>query len=254
MNEELQTSGFDLALLLLAGLVLFGLLRLFRYLLDLAPMSRTRRETLVRASPSVGVFVGLLYVLFAARTVFKEYPDFVPIVLTLIVAGFIGVTWFAFRDFVAGVVIKTGRVCSVGDFVQINDVQGRIAQMGLRVLTIETGEGDEAVIPYSSIARESLLRTPVTDSVSLHSFEVARPETMEAVDVQTLIREAALRSHWSSLVREPKVSRIGDDAFEVTVFSLDAEHGAHVERAVRSAVENPKPVVPKVPEFRLPGA
>lgn len=252
-GEELQTSGLDLALLLVAGLVLFVALQGARYLLDLVPMSRARRETLARASPAAGAFVGLFYLLFAARTVFKQYPDFVPLVLTLIVVGFIVVAWFAFRDFVAGVVIKAGRVCTVGDFVHVNDVKGRIAQMGLRVLTLETSDGDEAIIPYSSIARESLLRTPVLDSVSLHAFHVKVPDKLETIDAQEVIREAALRSHWSSLVREPKVVSVGDRAFEVTVFALDPGHGPHIERAVRAALDGPPRITPKLPEFRLPG-
>lgn len=251
MNEELQTSGLELALLLVAGLILFAALQGLRYLLDFVPMSRARRDTLSRATPVVGAVVGLLYVLFAARTVLRNYPDYVPLVMTLIVAGSIVVSWFALRDFIAGVVLKAGRVCKVGDHVQVNGVQGRIAQMGARVLTIETSDGDEAIIPYSSVARSSLLRTPVLDSVALHVFKLTLPEGLSVIEAKSRIRQAALQSHWSSLVREPKITKTAEDAFEVTVFSLDADHGPHVERAVRDGLGKRTQFGSKLPEFRL---
>ena len=45
---------------------------------------------------------------------------------------------------------------------------------------------------------------------------------------------------------------VDDGAFEVTVFSLDAQHGPHVEKAVRDALASSGPVKPKLPEFKLP--
>ncbi len=236
MNPELQTSALDLVLLLVGGLALVGMLLGARYVLDLAPMTRARREQVSRVGPVVGAFAGLFYLLFAARMVLKEYPEFVPLVLTMIVIGFLAVSWFAVRDFVGGVVLKAGRVCKVGDHVRVGGVEGRIAQMGLRVLTIETGDGDEAIIPYAKVARESLLRTPVLDSVSVHVFELQLPEGLSVIEGRKRAKEAALRSHWSALARDPKVASVSERALEVTVFSLDADHGAHIERVVRRAV------------------
>lgn len=237
MIEQLETMG----LLLLVGLALFGLLLGIRYALDFVPMSRFRREAVARAAPTVGALCGLFYALFAARTVFAPYPQYIPLVLTLIIVGFIAVSWFALRDFVGGVALKAGRVCQVGDHVEVCGVQGRIVRMGFRVLTIETSEGDEAIIPYSSVAKASLLRTPVLDNVALHVFKVPLPEGMSVIHAKTEIRETALLMHWSSLVREPRIRLVGKE-LEVTVFSLGADLGLHIERAVREALQK-RPVL-----------
>jgi small-conductance mechanosensitive channel len=247
----LSASTLHALLLLLEGLVLFGGLWALGYALELVPMSRGRREQIVRIRPVVGAIAGLFYALFVARRLFADYPTYLPLILTGIVAAFIIMAWFALRDVFAGVVLKAGRVCSVGDHVQINGVEGRVTDMGMRVLTLETTEGDEAIIPYSRLARDSLLRTPVQDTVSVHVFEAHLPDGMSSIEGRTCIREAALRSHWSPLTREPKVARVGEHTFEVTVFSLDAEHGPYVERAVRQALARRKNP-PSTPEFRLP--
>lgn len=251
MSEGLSASTLHVLLLLLEGLVVFGGLWAAGYGLELVPMSRGRREQIGRIRPVVFALAALFYALFAARRVFADYPTYLPVVLTLIVVAFIVMAWFALRDVVAGVVLKAGRVCSVGDHVHVNGVHGRVTEMGMRVLTLETAEGDEAIIPYTRLARDSLLRTPVQDTVTVHAFEAHLPDGLSNIEGRTCIREAALRSHWSSLTREPKVSQVGENTFEVTVFSLDAEHGPHVERAIRQALARRLKPTPK-PEFELP--
>lgn len=251
MTEGLSASTLQVLLLLLEGLVLFGGLWAVGYALELVPMNRSRREQLARTRPVVGAVAGLFYALFVARHLFADFPTYLPLILSGIVVAFIVMAWFALRDVIAGVVLKAGRVCSVGDHVQINGVEGRVTDMGMRVLTLETTEGDEAIIPYGRLARDSLLRTPVQDTVTVHVFEAHLPDGMSSIDGRACIREAALRSHWSSLTREPKVARVGEHTFEVTVFSLDADHGPHVERTVRQALARVKNS-PRAPEFRLP--
>jgi small-conductance mechanosensitive channel len=157
-------------------------------------------------------------------------------VLALVVAGFAFAAWPAARDVLAGVSLKAGRVCHEGDHVRFGDLEGRVVSMGYRVLTMETTNGDQAIVPYSRIAREALVRTRSLGGVSAHRFEldVATPGAFS--ELRSRIAEAALLSHWCAFTREPEVRPLGEGGVEVTVFSLDAHHGPDIEAAVRASL------------------
>lgn len=232
------SAALGLPLLLLVGLlVLVGLLWVLGIGLDYLPVGADRRETLSRARPLAGTLIVLLYLLFGTGVLFKAQPARLPVALALVVVGFAVASWTVVRDVVSGVFLKAGRVCRVGDHVRIGSVEGRVERMGLFVVVIETREGDEAVLPYSGIARQSILRTPVIDSVTPHVFRVEAPAELQLPELRALVRRHALNSHWSSIAREPDVEATPDGALEVTVFSLDSDHAADVEAAVRRALE-----------------
>lgn len=233
---DINASGWDLLVVLGLAAAVYGLLRAARFAVDVAPMSRPRREALRRAFPLVTAAVGVLYLLFAAGLFFERYPQHFPIAVAVILGVSIAASWFAVRDLVSGIFLKAGRVCRVGDYVRVGDVQGRVERMGHRVLVVETARGEEAIIPYSRVARDSVLRTPVSERGTLHVFELNLPGHPPVAETKRRIRESALRCHWSAIAREPEIAVVDADRFEVTVFALDADRVREVEEAVRRAV------------------
>lgn len=246
MNEEIgrgssvmgdiNASGWDLLVVVVLAIALYGVVRGARFAVDVAPLSGIRREALRRAFPLFTALVGVLYLLFAAGVVFERYPQHFPIAVAVILGVSIAASWFAVRDLVSGIFLKAGRVCRVGDYVRIGEVQGRVERMGHRVLVVETAKGEEAIIPYSRIAREAVLRTPVSERGTLHVFELNLPGHPPVAETKRRIRESALRCHWSAIAREPEIAVLDADRFEVTVFALDADRVRDVEDAVRRAV------------------
>lgn len=140
------------------------------------------------------------------------------------------------RDLLAGVALKAGRVCQVGDRVRIEGIEGRVARMGYRVLVLETTRGDEVVLPYGRVAREAVVRTRTADGVASHEFTLQLPPQLSTAEARERIRRAALLCHWAAVAREPEVAQTGDAELAVTVFSLDPEHATEIERAVRATL------------------
>ena len=236
MSPGLGSLGFDTLVLLAGGVALLVAMRVVGWVLGLLPVSRERHEMIARASPVAAALAGLVYLLFAARALFADYPAYVPAVLGLVVAAFVAASWSAIRDFSSGVVLKAGRICKVGDTVRIGQVQGRVERLGLRVLVMETSAGEEAIIPYSQVVRESVLRAPVIDGVALHVFRLPVPPGLPLREAKDRAREAALLNHWASIVREPEIVLTDGDRLEVTVFALHPDHAPDVEAAVRQAL------------------
>jgi hypothetical protein len=160
-------------------------------------------------------------------------------VLAVLAGALIGAAWFAIRDFFAGVVVKAGRVFTVGDQVRVGDYEGRVGSMGIRSITLETSQGDEAVVPYSTLSRVTVLRTPAVEGLAMHVFQLNIPTDESLSDTRQRIREGALCAHWASVVREPQVKPLGGNSYEVTVFALDPDHGPDVEASVRRALAAP---------------
>ena len=176
----------------------------------------------------------LVYGLFAARILFAGEPTLVALAMVLVMVAFTMASWGALRDLVSGVFVKVGQVCRVGDHVRIEQTSGRVARMGLRVMVIETSDGDEAIIPYAKISKSRLTRTPPEDGVSPHVFRIAL-EGASAAELRTRIRRSALLCHWSAAAREPEVIVTGDH-LEVTVYGVDPIRGPDIEKAVRTAL------------------
>lgn len=225
----------ELGLLLIGGLFWIGLLVGIGRLSGVIPMPRERRILIERVRPVMGVVLALLYLLFAARILLRHGVQVqVAALLVLGLALLVG-AWFAVKDLIAGVVLKAGRLCSVGDQVTVAGFEGRVVQMGLRSVSLETNQGDEAVVPYSVLSQSPLLRSPSIEGVALHVFRLRTPVNVSVADARQAVLEGAMCAHWASVVRPPQVKPLGNHEYEISVFALDPDHGPDVEAAVLHA-------------------
>lgn len=235
MNAAFEISTFWTLSVILGGLVVVGMMRGLRRLLEQLRLSQVRRETLRRLLPLVEIIVGLLYVLISVPVILDHNPHTTPIVTAAILLGGVAVLWFAIRDFVHGVILKSSDICRVGDQIQFGDIGGRLTRLDFRVLAIETARGEEILVPYSQVSRQSVVRIPVPDGEHRHGFAVYAGSQDSPSTVRDRLFEAAWAHHWSAISRPPLIATREDGGFDVTVFSLDALHAPEIEAAVRDA-------------------
>jgi small-conductance mechanosensitive channel len=222
----------------IAGVALTAVLVAGHWVVGLLPMNRERRDAITRASPVIAVLFALIFSVFAANRLLAEYPAYLPVALCLIAVGFVAAAWSAVRDTLGGVVVKAGRLCRVGDHVRVEGIEGRVTRMCLRVATVETREGDEALIPYARLTQAFVIRTGVVDGGAAHVFELDVPAKLSAGEVKDAVRQAALREHWASIACDPVITHTGGTRYEVAVFALDPDHGGDVEAAVRRRLKS----------------
>ncbi|MGE0785433.1 MAG: mechanosensitive ion channel domain-containing protein [Sandaracinaceae bacterium] len=238
----------DVIALALATTLFVSLLLGVRYAIEVLPFARSRRERLRGLFGVIVVVLGLSFLFAVAARVFR--PDVGPEgiewtpgsvayqLFTLVAMGIvIATSWFAIRDLMGGVILKAGRALRVGDRVRVGDVDGRVTAMGLRAVVIETPHGEEAVVPYSRVARESVVRAPTAGRGVAHVFELGLAAPRSLSDVRHRVREGALLCHWAALDREPSVRALDGDRVEVTVFVLHPDRTREIEDAVRARVD-----------------
>jgi small-conductance mechanosensitive channel len=235
MFEHLIKPAFQFATVIVVGALLAFCLRTLGTLVQALPQRQGRRQALSRAIPVVGALVWATFAWAGFGWLIGRASQIHGAALLALSALVATAAWGPLRDYVAGVVLKAGRVVQVGDHVHVGDVSGKVQTLGRRTLTLETTQGEEAIVPFSRVSADAVLRVPVVDGASLHEFNIAAPEGLSVREVREAIQMHALNCCWSSLVREPELRSLGQGRFEVTVFALDKDYASDIEMAVRRA-------------------
>ncbi|MEM7156142.1 MAG: mechanosensitive ion channel domain-containing protein [Myxococcota bacterium] len=257
MTALLEAVG-HLALLLLGGVALVWLLRSLGALARISPLPWRIKTALLRLAPAAELILAVAYVASSLAFLLNNDREFGWMVAALVLA-LVLFSWSALYDLVCGVAFRVALVCRPGDLVQVEDVEGRVMVVGARALVLQTRQGDEAVVPYGWIARRTLRRTQSVSGAYVHAFELDQEAGAGFADLKRTVIEAAMRSHWSSVVHEPKVERRGGTKIEVTVYAHDADHAPLVEAAVRKVLVGREAAQvfdgappPRTPTFRRP--
>ncbi len=203
MNDY-ESIGFEVVMLLGGAALLVLLVGAIRAVVEIIPVTRARREAFRRGLPMLATGLAVLYAVVCVRVLFAARPGFAAVGTGVVLLGFGVLVYGPMRDVISGVVLEAGRVCQVGDHVRLDELHGRIIKMGLRVLVLETSEGEEAVIPYSRVARERLLRTSGVESVSPHVFRVRAPASLSLAETKSLIRKGPSARPPSAISRVPE--------------------------------------------------
>lgn len=228
-------STLDLVGLLGGGLLLALILGLLGTGLRWLELPRTARSTLRRLTPAIGFVATAIYLFFCIRVLFEARGSLLLILLGLLLLVFIALAWYPIRDIVSGVFAKTSGVVEVGDHLGVGEIRGRVVRLGIRSLLVERPDGSEAVVPFSELVRGRVQRRHPVRGAHVHGFIVTVAPGIDLPTAKRAIREAGMRSHWSSPVLEPKVEQ-GQEGLEVTVFPLDLDYASEIEALVRAAV------------------
>ena len=143
---DLQFSELGVFQVLAGGILLFGVFRLLYRVVTMAPAPRVRM-IIHRLFPAVETVGWLFYAFWSTSIVFTDRFYHTLAILTLLAILAIWVSWFALKDWIAGVVLRIQDVYETDQYIQLGDIRGRIARMGYLSLEIEQENGDRAKIP-----------------------------------------------------------------------------------------------------------
>lgn len=232
MMSAAKTIGFDLILIIGSAAALFGIYRVLDRLFLVLPMRRGSRVLIERIKPLFAAALVIIWAIVAVHWVLRNgsaAPYAVVVIGGVCVAAF----WRVIRDVAEGLYFRSARTFLVGDQVQIGETRGRLQSTGVRSITIETPDGELAILSYTQVAASAIFRSPAADRTSFHVFRVPMPKDTSLPEAKQRVREAALLCHWSSIAQPPQCVATADGELEITVFALDADRASEIERAVR---------------------
>lgn len=199
----------------------------------LLPMSRAA-EARVRAwLPILGVIVMMIYIGVALDWMLGGTMRWLVPVLLLVVP--LGASWGAIRDMVDGLVVRSSDTYRIGDYLALEELEGRVAELGWRYLVLETRDSTVATVPYARLAKAIVQRAPRAEQAHFHTFRVELPEIVPIPEIKRAIHRALLLSPWCLYRRDPQVRAVGGE-LEVVVGLVDADHEVEAEAVTRQAI------------------
>ncbi|HUG40590.1 MAG TPA: mechanosensitive ion channel domain-containing protein [Longimicrobiales bacterium] len=220
------------------GAALFAAVWTLRRAGALLPLRRRGRYR--RLVPLLELGLAAAAILTAAALLLDSRPTALAAVSVALLALVLGAAWFAIRDLVTGAVLRAEEVYEPGQWIRVDDVDGRIREVGARTLEIEREDGTRVRIPYTGIAGAHLVRAARTEDPTGHTFTVALPPGLGPVRMLPVIRAAARNCFFVSATRDPQVHVTSGPAghrYDITVFTLDRTFLPEVESAVRRRID-----------------
>jgi len=141
-----------------------------------------------------------------------------------IVAGALGVgIGFGLQNvvnnFVSGLILMFERPIQPGDIIDVDTLQGRVVEIGLRATRIKTWEGAEVVVPNGTLLSGNLINWTLSDSSRRIDVHVGVAYGSDARKVLEVLTDVARRQPLAMEEPEPTVvfSGFGDSSLNFTV-------------------------------------
>ena len=239
MNEMTNFSFSELAFLraLVLGLFLFLGFKLLYRGLQLFSHLRSYRTLLYRILPVIEASLWLFYAVWAVGAIFKEGLYYNTALMMVLVIAVSLVSWFAIRDWIAGIVLRVQDAYESGQEISVRDIQGTIRRVGYLALEIETPGGERVKIPYSQISGHIRGRSLPDTASNYHRFEVEIGREIPLGEARGKLRDAVLNSPWSAFDREPQTKLLDEKGthylFEAIVYAPGVGCGQAIEEDVK---------------------
>lgn len=124
-----------------------------------------------------------------------------------------------FKDFVAGFIILMERTMTVGDVVEVNNIVGRVLEVGLRTTLVQTRDDIYLIIPNQKLTSENVINWSQSKRVTRFAVDVGVAYGSDTRKVEKLLIEAAKEHSMVAKNPEPTVhfGGFGDSSLD---FSL----------------------------------
>ncbi|MEL6674967.1 MAG: mechanosensitive ion channel domain-containing protein [Bacteroidota bacterium] len=218
-NPTLFTSFSLFLYLLMLGLLIYGFFWAGRrYLIPL--MQNQGWGWVKKFIPSLEAFAWLSYMLVVVFYILRANFQLGLVFVVLIIAG----GWVIWRDFVPGLLIRSGGAYRPGQEISFGDFEGTILNMGLLGVDVEIADGENLLIPYHKFSDKLILKKSPSEKLRSHAFELEVVAESAESEVQKLIRQRILSLPWS--LQDPlpiitlKQTQEGRFVYHIVIFSV----------------------------------
>lgn len=238
MNEMIAFRLSELALLkvLFVGVVLFFAFRFLQRLIDHLAGLRKIFAPFYRLLPFIEATLWLIYVAWAVGAVFADGPYYNAALLMVLALALALVSWFAARDWIAGIILRVQDAYEVGQKIRLGDLEGTILRAGHLALEIELADGEQAKVPYSRISGQVRSQIRPQTLANYHHFSIEIDAKIPADEARQMLRTAILNSPWAAFDREPQLKLLAETpthrSFTAMVYTTGG-NGQAIEQRVK---------------------
>ena len=234
---ELDFSNWAVFKFLIAGVFLWLLLRLLKYLMPFVIKRKENKRYVRRYLPSFELLLWFVFVIISID-LFLKTGNIVGYGLLILV--FLFIIWFTFfvlKDLMSGVIFKLTDHFSKDDTLKVSKYSGKIVNFGRSSLELETENGKSIYIPYSKIIGAVNIKTDPAEKISRYNFKLETKKDISLREKTELIKQAIMVLPWSSIKKSPIIKPVGETEnsyiFEITIFSLEKEYFHKIENNIK---------------------
>jgi hypothetical protein len=221
---------------ILSGLFLYFLLKLGHKLLLAYAGRKLMKNSVDKWFPLFETGVWVFFAFWGAYVLFGGIVHYDYLIFIMAVLLAIGVSWFFFRDFFAGMIMKSECRLEVGQYIKTPEIEGTIIRLGPRYLELENDSGEKLNIPYSVLNKHWISLPADADKSLSNHFSVRIPDSADPIRLKRLVYEEMMGMPWIVGV-SPKL-KIHKDKSDQTFLDiryglLKEEHALLVEQRIK---------------------
>jgi len=240
-NEFLTFSNFELLFFGSMALLLFVSLLILKRFIPFLIKSETKKSILKQYMAIIEIAIWSLFTIITIQQLSDSNKLYSwALFLILIISGF-WILWFSIKDFIAGALFKMHKDFREKDIIQVDNFEGKIIEMGNRLLKIESDSGEVIYIPYSKLNQQTIIKVHPGEMVLSHAFTLSTSKNEKSEKLMEKIRFEVLSLPWASIKRPPKVEIIHEDdnsfIFEIKLYSLEKQYFFKMEQEIRKKFE-----------------
>lgn len=230
MIKNLEIFNFlsQVLYIILAGGALYIITKLINRLINYFTSKKSNRKIIYRATIYLEIFIWFAFIVWSIDLLITTTMLNNAVVLSMAAVLFLFLMWFIGKDALAGLIFRLENTIEIGNKIKSSADSGTIKKMGVRVLTVESENGQLFYLPYSKLFSEKI--TVFTDDTKYHPFElklsVNKDRSPQEFKMQ--INELIINSPYSSPLFLPAVSFSGEANnkynFNIIFYALNSEH------------------------------
>ena len=210
---------------ILLGVSIFLLFRLLKRLIyHWIPNYQHRQLKFERLLPVIEGIVWFTWVIWGIQRIFNNKLVSAEIIGYLILALIIILSWFAIRDFIAGIILKLEGAFNIGERIKVKEVEGRVKELGYFGVKLENFQGEVITMPYSSVSGVKRTLSKSNDKVKNHTFSIELAKKYSVTKTSEQVKNVILNTPWTSITQKPHVKLVNENTetytFEIIVYSL----------------------------------
>lgn len=225
---------------ILSGLLLYFMLKLGSKILMALTGRKVITNSIAKWFPLFETGVWVFFAFWGAYVLFGGISHYDHLVFVMAVLLAIGVSWFFFRDFFAGMIMKSECRLELGQHIKTPDFEGTIVLLGPRYMELEIDSGEKLKVSYSRLNKHWISLPAETEKSLSNNLTLRIPDSANPLQVKTIVYKEMMGMPW--IVGTPpklKLTKNEDDQsfLDIRYGLLKEEHSLLVEHRIRQTIK-----------------
>ena len=205
-----QWQQWALFKIAVVAVILFLLLRLFFKSLRIFDIRYNTSLSYQRFFPVVEMLVWLSFIYWALEQILVEPLYFTVFFITISVIGLAWIGWYAARDYIAGIILRSQDVYEVGHQLATGRIVGKIIKIGYLNIELQKGDGTVLKVPYSKIAGNVHYNKDENKLVNTYKFSLKVSSRALLEGALEKIKRSVLNSPWHASHVSPQINKVAE--------------------------------------------